>query len=161
MRAIHQTIFPPAVSVDDMEALPGDQRGNCLQACVASLLELPLDDVPHFVSYPMEEWWFVVERFFADRGLGICWQPLNPEHGGWAPLGVDVMVTGKSPRGEFNHVVLYRDWQLSHDPHPSGDGLDGEPRGVYHLYPLDPARWAQNPPAGSGPAGTHNDRVAP
>ena len=142
MIPIHQTVFPPegVITKDQIEALPGDQRGNCLQACFASLFELDLDEVPHFVSYSQEEWWGVLECWLAERNLGTVWQPLNPEFGGWCPLGVDVIVSGKSPRGEFNHVVLYRDWELSHDPHPSGDGLDGEPNGLYHLFPLYPER---------------------
>lgn len=146
MKPVHQTIFPPAWATtgDEIEALPGNQRGNCMQAAVASLFEMDLPDVPHFVSYGQDEWWDVLRTFFAERGLGIVWQPLDPAVGGWAPLGVDVMVTGKSPRGAFNHVVLMRDWELSHDPHPSGDGLDGEPKGVYLLYPLDPAKWGRS-----------------
>lgn len=143
MIPIHQTIFPPegVITKDEIEALPGPQRGNCLQACFASLFELPLEEVPHFVSYSQDEWWGVLEGWLAERNLGVVWGPLDFEAGqGWAPLGVDVIVSGKSPRGEFNHVVIFRDWALAHDPHPSGTGLDGTPKGVYHLYPLHPER---------------------
>ena len=111
---------------------------------VASLLELSLDEVPHFVSLPLEQWWEAIEGFFAERGLLIVWQPLGAETGGWLPLGIDVMVTGKSPRGAWNHVVIMRDWNLVHDPHPSGDGLDGDPNGAYYLFPLDPAKCCAN-----------------
>ena len=49
-----KTVDPPVV-------------GNCFQACVASLLDLPLDDVPHFCdcnSWPMN-----FHRWLEDRGL--------------------------------------------------------------------------------------------
>ena len=142
MIPVHQTVTIPAgvTTADEVEALPGEQRGDCLRAVVASLMELPLEEVPHFVSLPQDEWWDAVEGFFRDRGLLIVWNPIAQNVGGWLPLGIDIMVTGKSPRGDWNHVVIMRDWELVHDPHPSGDGLDGAPNGAYYLFPLHPER---------------------
>jgi len=161
--AVFQTIVIPAgvKTADEVEALPGDQRGDCLRAAVASLMELPLEAVPHFVSLPSEQWWDAIEAFFRDRGLLIVWQPLGGNVGGWLPLGIDMMVTGKSPRGDWNHVVIMRDWTLVHDPHPSGDGLAGDPNGAYYLFPLDPAKWAHTDIPLSVANGVHNDREQP
>ncbi len=47
------------------------------------------------------------------------------------PLNRYVMASGQSPRGDYLHSVLfYRDGggeKPAWDPHPSGDGLDGDP----------------------------------
>lgn len=41
--------------------------------------------------------------------------------------GVHYIASGKSPRGDFLHSTVHLDGKLVHDPHPSRDGLDGEP----------------------------------
>lgn len=45
-------------------------RGNCMQAVVASLFELELEDVPNFIEIPSEQlgWFVAMEKFFTDRG---------------------------------------------------------------------------------------------
>lgn len=138
MIPVLQTLTIPD-GVTDPEALPGEERGNCFQAAIASLLELPLDDVPHFVALGKDAWWTATEEWFAARGVHIAWQPIC-EHG-WLPLGLPIMVTGRSPRGAWTHVVIYQDWELLHDPHPSGAGIVGRPTGAYYLLatPGDPA----------------------
>lgn len=52
----------------------------------------------------------------------------------------DILVaSGPSPRGDFEHSVLVDgDGSLLWDPHPSGDGLDGEPTAFYYLRRLLP-----------------------
>jgi len=39
--------------------------GNCLQACVASLCELPLEDIPQFITF--ENWKEEYVRFWLSR----------------------------------------------------------------------------------------------
>jgi hypothetical protein len=111
--------------------IPVDQRevdaevGDCLKCCVASILELPYETVPHFVK--------------ADRWYGVPWF-----HGLWdflKPMGLDAhcfngenwsetdpefaIVTGKSPRfkGIYHAVVYQRGKGLVFDPHPSRAGI--------------------------------------
>lgn len=48
--------------------------GNCLTACVASVLELPLGDVPHFVVYG--DWWARFVGFMREHRLGVWDCPL-------------------------------------------------------------------------------------
>lgn len=117
---------------------PDWMPGNCLQAAVASLLDLPLDAVPHFVACrdPGESWWRDLRRFMRGRGDDIFYVPVDDpgaaewlaqlrermRTGGVAPY---VLASGKSPRGDFQHAVVWNllDGRLAHDPHPSGDGL--------------------------------------
>jgi hypothetical protein len=41
--------------------------GNCLQACVASVFELPMDEVPHFLGEHGSEWFSALDRWLAQR----------------------------------------------------------------------------------------------
>lgn len=120
--------LPPGV--EDVEALPGDQRGDCLRACVASLFGLPLAEVPHFVAH--DDWWGCLEGWLAGRNMAVTWI-----EGGPTVWHTPYIATGKSPRGPFKHAVIERNGDLIHDPHPSGAGLDGDRQGVYLVTPLD------------------------
>lgn len=97
------------------------QNGNCWQTAVASVLELSLSEVPHFVEISDnggEHWWVHTQRFLNERGLYI--EPID-DH-----LYEDELyfVSGPSPRGqELSHVVIYQNGKMVHDPHPDGTGV--------------------------------------
>ena len=130
MRPVCQDIFvEPGMTAEDLER-PGVRRGNCLQAAFASLFELPLEAVPHFVAE--DDWWGCLERWLAARGLLPVWVP----HSDVIPWGIPYLATGVSPRGEFKHVVIEQNGELIHDPHPEGTGLKGHRTGVYLLVSL-------------------------
>lgn len=122
-------------------------RGNCMQAAFASLLNLPLDQVPHFVAHG-DEWRKTVDEWLTARGLwylpvavellgGACW----PRH-----LNTLCLLSGDSPRGNFQHMVVGRirfdagEWfaEMVHDPHPSRAGLVKVNFWDF-ILPLDPA----------------------
>lgn len=88
--------------------------GNCLQAAVASALDLPLDEVPHFAE--VEDWWRALVEFVQERGSNVV---LRPASDGPPVLG---LAFGQSPRGVM-HAVVCRDGEVVWDPHPSRDGL--------------------------------------
>ncbi|MFJ8966062.1 hypothetical protein ACIRG5_42400 [Lentzea sp. NPDC102401] len=96
------------ITVGDGSGLPG----NCLQAAVASLLNLDLDDVPHFALYP--DWLERLIGFGAAHGYSVTYQPLT------VPVTFG-LAFGQSPRGVF-HAVVLRGAELW-DPHPCRDGL--------------------------------------
>ena len=124
MNPIDQTTFTPSTDA------PPEERGNCLQAAVASLLDLPLADVPHFAAE--EDWFGCYGAFAASRGCFIV-QTTIPVDGAYG-IGF-----GKSPRGEYNHAVVSFGGEVAHDPHPSRDGLRTW-EGYEYFVPLDPAR---------------------
>lgn len=114
-------------------------KGDCFRACLASLFELSLLEVPNF--YDIDEsddgWWKAVRDWLRPRGFGVMYLELrSPEHlalfEGW------LIVSGKSHRG-LNHATLWKDGEFRWDPHPSGLGLNVI-EGVDMLYPLNPAR---------------------
>ena len=129
----------------------GDDAGNCLQACVASLLGLPLEDVPNFAAVPeggtdgKSHWFFAFERWLRDRDLGVSvWYPTRGCDWYMAPESLAI-ASGKSPRGDFQHSVVVRvtdgaEPELVHDPHPSRAGLAGPAKELWLLHRLDPVQ---------------------
>lgn len=113
--------------------------GNCYQAALASVLELPLEQVPHFAQ-DGERWqetssaWLsaqgVIRSFYVDEHLTRLTYPLYVEPGTdfWgtpADSIIGVLGAGPSPRGPFRHVVVLdpETGDMLHDPHPSGAGV--------------------------------------
>ncbi|MFJ6085154.1 hypothetical protein ACIQI8_27475 [Streptomyces sp. NPDC092369] len=105
MRPVTQSILH-----DDPEGRPG----NCLQATVASLLELPLKSVPHFIAEG-PRWLELMEAFCRGQGYALRFLPADA----YCAYG---MAWGVSPRG-VRHSVCWADGRMSHDPHPSRAGL--------------------------------------
>lgn len=130
MIPVHQTTFY------DPDAPPDKQRGNCLTAVVASLLELPIEDVPNFVQDDVDhegdpdwDWWTTLHRFITERGYQMHYLAVPGGPPSAFPLpkpGEHYAVIGLSPRGPqglIHHIVIHRDGQMVHDPHPDGTGL--------------------------------------
>lgn len=137
MKPVDQTVF-------------GYPNGNCFAACVASLLELPIEEMP---SIEGKGFYVVWEKWLAERGLAIADIPAGS--GSWIP-GLSI-VTGKSPRGGVTasgkptlHAVVARDMKLIHDPHPDRSFIDGPPTEYTVIYPLDPAAGYKRPEATDG-----------
>lgn len=109
-------------------------NGNCLAACVASILEIPLDVIPKFEDMMVknsDEWFEVFTDWLESLGFTI----LTWENDTWLPGYY--LASGISERG-VNHVVVYRAGVLAHDPHPSRAGIK-KVNQVWALLPLDPA----------------------
>lgn len=117
------------------------EYGNCLSACVASILELPLRGVPHFVSPSDDEgsWFGKMYAFLHTHGFEIVpfyMGGTNPKTGilyrdefTWAKLPEHLqgmyeyqIVCGPAARG-FSHATVGWRGQIIHDPHPSKSGL--------------------------------------
>lgn len=110
--------------------LAGDpkRQGNCVSACVATYLGVPLAAVPHFVEYDGATvdgtpggtgwWWLLIGYMAGSRGL---W-PIELASVDDGEPGELLFVAGPSERGVL-HQVLYRNGDLWHDPHPTRAGL--------------------------------------
>lgn len=57
LKPVYQTIF-------------GKTNGNCFAACIASILEMDLEDVPHFCRGDNPEWMFDLNEWLYQFGLG-------------------------------------------------------------------------------------------
>lgn len=119
-------------------------RGNCLAACVASVLELPIEDVPNFRLAVNQ--WVALQEWLAGRGLFAIRFRLGPDDDGFLPMPVpevDCILVGDSPRNPVLHSVVGRasgyELAVAHDPHPDGTGLAGRPKWVTFFGKLNPA----------------------
>lgn len=107
--------------------------GNCLAACFASILEVPIEAVDFSCSDANEpgQWYHLANEklrphgyFFFDMRagrndageLGIC-----------VPNGQFLIVGGRTCRGPIQHAMVYavdnNRYIPVHDPHPSRAGL--------------------------------------
>lgn len=140
---------------------PGDAAttGNCLQACLASLLDVNLEDVPNFAAIEgdVSEWFLAMVGWLGDRGLGVWVYYTEGQPQWYGSPGTLGIISAKSPRGDFQHSVigyLTEDgWQLEHDPHPSREGTDGHATEIWIIHALDPARSRQALSMSSSDAG--------
>jgi len=106
----------------------GDPDGNCFAACLASLLECPIEDVPKFQSKPKIYWMDVYDNWLGQFGLGVFSTTTDPFlHAEWH---MELIAGGNGPRG-IPHTVLWKRGKMIHDPHPSRAGLIGEPTEYY------------------------------
>ena len=118
---------------------PGD--GDCWAACLASLLELPLEIVPNFCAMDHAEgdWWDATQAWLVSRGMvGIEINVRDRPTGYLMPMPPTYcIVSGKSPRGDYGHSVIGLvngpNIEIAHDPHSSRAGLDGPPTNMFFL----------------------------
>jgi hypothetical protein len=87
--------------------------GNCLQAAIASALDLDLDAVPHFGAFA---WWEPAVRLWL-RGRSLDWRMVAG-----IPAGRSVVV-GPTVRLTGDHAVVGDGGEIAWDPHPSRAGL--------------------------------------
>ncbi len=111
---------------------PGQGRGNCTEAAVASILGVPLDEVGDFRADGDDPltFWQAFERVIKAHGF----EAIRLD-GHKCPEALH-LACGKSARG-VSHMVVKRGDELVHDPHPSNVGLLGVEY-VFVLVALDP-----------------------
>lgn len=120
----------------DQSILSGDplgRPGDCLRACVATILDLPLRSVPHFLEPDVGGWWARFTSYMDGRGLAVLalGEPLD---------GVLGIGNGRSPRGDHNHAVVTLGPEVAHDPHPTRRGLEGPIEDYLYFVVVDPSR---------------------
>lgn len=97
--------------------------GNCWPTAIACILECRIDQVPNIeelFSVPEMPWYWILKEWLNFKGYEYI-DNLPKEF--YSTYTGYYFVTGKSPRGDFNHIVIYKDGKMVHDPHPSGDGI--------------------------------------
>lgn len=99
--------------------------GNCQQAAMASLLELPLDDVIDTACPEMRArgFWESIRLWLADRGLKIVHVWPDDEAFEERLKGQYSIASGPSPRGPFHHAIVCKNGKMVWDVHPSDDGV--------------------------------------
>jgi len=115
---------------------PPEQNGNCFAAVIATITGIPINDVlPVHNMFERHDWHISLFCWLKKRGW--LWRGA-PEFDSFYKLGkapqemeIDMvrnkpyLVSGKTIRfdGEVNHVCIYINGELWHDPHPDNSGL--------------------------------------
>ena len=125
----------------------GWPHGNCYAACVASILEIPIEACP--VVAPDQDWNMVWNAWFKQHGLARLTFGTSK---GFRPNGYYI-ACGPTPRELFNeqgervhHAVVAYDNAIVHDPHPEQRFLQ-EMTEADVIYRLDPAGLISSPEA--------------
>jgi hypothetical protein len=95
-------------------------NGNCFEACLASLFEVSLHDIPDFPTHDEPEF----EKELADwlSKQDLAYTRTDPDD---TMFNTDTyhIIEGISPRGG-PHACVGLNGRIIHDPHPAGGGLD-------------------------------------
>lgn len=120
------------------------QQGDCQRAVIASLLDLPLQSVPHFLGESIDpdgsvnaaKYWDLLQDFLGKRGYAYLVTHRTVITGLYG-LQNDIYheIAGQSPRDpEVTHAVVGKNGQIFFDPHPDNQGLAGDPNEWQHSY---------------------------
>lgn len=115
--------------------------GNCMAACLASILELPIEAVPNFCDAGPDDtdYWNACRAWLRQFGLGIITLTFtSPAQ--WMQLRLSGyhIVSGPSPRLEgMHHATVWHKGKLAHDPHPDQTGILA-PEDMCMLYLVEP-----------------------
>lgn len=118
----------------------GEQAGDCWKCCLASILELPYEDVPHFIEVAERNgssWWNETLEWLRPRGFTIVrfglWGESQPfllfgsrqiryhfsAPGHW--IGGVVSRRTDADSEPIGHVVVMQGSEIAWDPHPDRD----------------------------------------
>lgn len=117
----------------------GNPPGDCWRTALACLIQVPRDEVPHFIhDYPGHKvsprgelstpwWWLKSVEWVEQQRPGWTlenYAPRFPVYDG-DDVPSRVIISGQSPRGDWLHAVICDSTtgELVHDVHPSGDGV--------------------------------------
>lgn len=104
--------------VDQTKTLDGGERGNCLAACLASLFECKLDDVPALEELPPGAWKIAMAQWASSLGKELIKR--DPDQ--YCP-DVHYIAVGLSDRGN-RHATIGLNGVVVHDPHSARKGLE-------------------------------------
>jgi hypothetical protein len=105
-----------------ISGLDAKEQGNCMATCVACILNIPVSEVPNFVT--KHRTFDLLNEFLAERGhkfKGFWYYPPPNWADYFKGVGGYAIIGGPSPRPYVNaHAVVYKDGMPFWDPHPDG-----------------------------------------
>jgi hypothetical protein len=98
------------------------KEGNCLEACIASLLEIDINIIPCY----KKENWNILLNVWLIKNYGYYILPLSVKgfFASFQKLMKDTLyiASGYSKRGLF-HATIWKNNKMIFDPHPSNIGI--------------------------------------
>lgn len=135
MRKVFQTKFGGSDS-------PREHQGNCFQACLATMFELPLEEAFDMMAWEEGEWWDKFLLWLKPYGLGcVC---VGDGWVGDAGLYIQDRKSTTLRNPDDRHVVVA--WMedgfstVLHDPNPVTKEL-GEVVGAFLFTPLSKEKF--------------------
>ncbi len=116
------------------------QQGNCFQACVATVLQMPIEEAFDAVPWPDDIWFEEFNKWLAKYNLGCVWLESSGEHPAPASKFLGIHIAECKSDNLYNggsHAVVIEDGYLLHDPLPNAT-RQGEYQGIYIFVPLRP-----------------------
>lgn len=141
-----------------LQTRQGAPHGNCHMACLASIFEVSIEDVPDH-PWPEDVAWQeaqdgpqqtergrrvrderyeIFQAWLAERNLTSVGFPVTP--GGWIPKGY-ALGSVTNPRGIPHYVVCF-DGRIVWDPNPLQDSYDRTVEILEYFVALNPAKGA-------------------
>lgn len=132
MKPVYQTVFD-------------SKNGNCMQACVASIFEVPLEVIPNFMGKGVLHYERIFNAWCKDLSLisfditpGDTFDFRVVKNHHWIGLVPSVRLEG------FDHAVVYKGDQFVHDPIPKAKPPKEFPK-IFTIFLIeDLAKYALN-----------------
>lgn len=117
-----------------------EEQGNCFQACVATILQIPLEEAFDCRGPQNDLGWFEdFNEWLGEYGLGCIFIESTEEKpvvsSGFRGIHMVECRSETLYQGE-RHVIVAKDGHLLHDPNPHAD-RQGEIQGIYLFVPLE------------------------
>ncbi len=116
--------------------------GDCLRACIASVLELPLGDVPDYSRGDMGDRY---AKWLGRFNLTLMTVALRPDV---SLPDCYHLVEGPSRNGKDVHVAVGRNGEIVHDPDPTSRGQFKGDGNYWVFVAINPAEMVS--PVGKG-----------
>jgi hypothetical protein len=114
-------------------------KGNCFQACLASIFEIPIEEVPDWNRNGETRWLDLYDKWLAERGLAMTLVGVGGNPYREYPKDYYVYWIGgfESLRFKGLHAVVMKNYQIEWDPHPLREMGVGELVDCTFFLPLD------------------------
>ncbi len=124
---------------------PLELQGNCFQACVATVLQMPLEEAFDSREPQQNEDWVEAFNVWLEKyGLGcIYFEHTNDKPIHCTPIKGVIIAECMSEtlyNGEHHVVVANGNFEVLHDPNPYAKGRLGEMQGFYAFISLEPSK---------------------
>ena len=122
---------------------PLEEQGNCFQACVATILQMPLEEAYSCVGTQGkegEDWLSDFNDWLEQYGLSCIFvfnEPNPIKMTELRGMSIAEFTSATLNDGTRHVVVMLNHFEVFHDPNPNASEL-GELKGVYLFMPLKP-----------------------
>ena len=117
-------------------------HGTCMQAAIASLFEMFIEDVPNFIEMG-DEWWYNLRKFYKERGYLVgCYSPIGKIDTAKKALEFDGGINGywfasvesvNLGKDVWHAVIIDKDLNVVHDPNPNNYGHVYKPEDILSI----------------------------